>query len=104
MNNEDVGDFYRDLRNIIYIMAHRKDKKQPALFILTKWDLLEGKYRLDQVLEKLKSLEEIRRFVDGNSWRSQLRLIPVSAFGQGFAELDSTTCPVRMKKIGKEKS
>jgi hypothetical protein len=77
----------------------------PIQFVLTKWDLVrdfgepadaDDEYRLDRVIEALMEFEHFRCLVDDHSSRQVVRLIPVSAVGQGFAQLVDGTVSKRV--------
>jgi hypothetical protein len=61
---------------------------KPLHFVVTKWDIVEKKYTLDDVVKFLNGIDcfasvmEQRRNLDLDT-----RLIPVSAVGKGFAQL-----------------
>lgn len=64
-------------------------KKIPVHFIISKWDLLEDKYTLLQVRNRL--WEDVQEFRDVVTLRLNadcpVRLIPISSIGNQFAEL-----------------
>jgi hypothetical protein len=65
----------------------------PVTFVVTKWDLLhdldvDEDGRLRRVRKFLMSNQGFRDLVDAHSSRRVVRLIPVSAVGPDFAELD----------------
>jgi Double-GTPase 2 len=79
----------RDLNYILPIV--QTVRPLPVHFVITKWDLLENQnITLSQVLERLL---QINQFNNVLSQRRNLqlptRLIPTSALGIGFAELDA---------------
>jgi hypothetical protein len=66
--------------------------------VVTKWDLVRGfgepadasdEYRLDRVAEALLRYEHIRALVEDHSARQVVRLIPVSAVGADFVDLNT---------------
>jgi hypothetical protein len=68
----------------------------PIQFVLTKWDLVrnfgepedaDDQYRLDQVIGALMQFEHFDALVQDHSRHQVVRLIPVSAVGQGFAQI-----------------
>ncbi len=66
----------------------------PVTFVITKWDLLRNidvdeDGRLRRVRKFLMSNRGFRDLVDAHSARRVVRLIPVSAVGPDFAELDA---------------
>ncbi|MCA1672940.1 MAG: hypothetical protein LC799_12340, partial [Actinobacteria bacterium] len=70
----------------------------PIHFVLTKWDLVRGfgeadnaddNTRLSLVRQALLDNVQIRALVDTHSWSNRIiRLIPVSAVGPDFAQMD----------------
>jgi hypothetical protein len=70
----------------------------PIHFVLTKWDLVRGfgepddaddNTRLSLVREALMDTAHLRALVDTHSWANRvIRLIPVSAVGPDFAQID----------------
>jgi len=82
-----------DLANILGIMQLRG---KPAQFVITKWDLLEAQAPagadnnqiLEMIRDRLLKDETFRRFVHKRARQGlPVRLIPVSAVGPGFAQL-----------------
>jgi GTPase SAR1 family protein len=70
----------------------------PIRLVVTKWDLVRDfgepadagdEYRLDRVIEALLQYEHIRALVYVHSARQVVRLIPVSAVGADFVDLDA---------------
>ena len=61
----------------------------PIHFVISKWDLLENKFSLEQVRDRLLTIPEFEQVVRSrNSVDSPVRLIPVSSVGAGFATLE----------------
>jgi hypothetical protein len=70
----------------------------PIHFVLTKWDLIRGfgepidaddNVRLSMVRNALMTTPQLRALVDTHSWGERIvRLIPVSAVGPDFAQMD----------------
>jgi len=60
----------------------------PVHFAVTKWDLLDGRYTLRQVRNRLLAEESFRNIIDsrGELSKAPIRLIPTSSVGMGFAE------------------
>ena len=84
-----AGPIHVDLNHVLPIVTRLNQR--PTHFVITKWDILEGKFSLEQVRTWL-----LRNDAKFNSTVQQLiqqhypvRLIPVSAVGKGFAELAS---------------
>ncbi len=89
LNNKDVLIWLnRDLPSIMQLV-HSCKKNTPVHFIISKWDLLESRYSLLDVRERL--LKYVPQFSDVVSIRKKagcpLRLIPISSIGKGFATL-----------------
>ncbi len=76
----------RELQNILDIM---QGTRCPGHFVITKWDLLDGKYSLGEVRDELLKNEDFKALVKQRSktMKLPLRLIPISSVGNGFAEL-----------------
>jgi hypothetical protein len=85
--------FRNTLRPLFGFMARASC---PIQFVLTKWDLVRGfgeprnaddQYRLDRVIDALMQFEHFSALVHEHSSRQVVRLIPVSAVGQGFVRI-----------------
>jgi len=71
----------------------------PIHFVLTKWDLIRGfgepvdaddNVRLSLVREALMNTAQLKALVETHSWVGRIiRLIPVSAIGPDFAQMDA---------------
>ncbi|MFN7501594.1 MAG: hypothetical protein AN487_19940 [Anabaena sp. CRKS33] len=99
----------RDLANVLDLMQNT-DKS--IHFIISKWDLIEDKYTLEEVRNHLLEIEQFRNIIMTRSNNSDInnennrnddskgvvRLIPVSSVGKGFAEQQSDGS---MRKTGK---
>jgi hypothetical protein len=58
-------------------------------FVITKWDLLEDQFTLEEIRARLLEVDAFRCLVGLRRQQTQgLRLIPVSAVGKGFARLN----------------
>ncbi|WP_236065130.1 toll/interleukin-1 receptor domain-containing protein [Reticulibacter mediterranei] len=75
---------YIELQNMLQIM---QNGGKLAHFFITKWDLLQAKYSLQDIRDRLLQIDEFNHFVRNQSNSYCVRLIPVSAVGAGFAEL-----------------
>ena len=69
--------------------------EKPVTFVITKWDLLrdidvDEDSRLRTVRKLLMSNQGFRDLVQEHSGRRVVRLVPVSAVGPAFAELDES--------------
>jgi len=72
-----------DLKNMLMKM---QTSRAPIHFVISKWDLLDGEFTLEQVLDRLLELDSFRNLVkQRNQANSPVRLIPVSSVGKGFA-------------------
>lgn len=71
----------------------------PVHFVVTKWDLLEGRHALGEVRDRLMENRDFADLVESKRahTKAAIRLFPVSAVGPGFAELQPSG---EMKKIG----
>ncbi|GAA3247619.1 hypothetical protein GCM10017691_57070 [Pseudonocardia petroleophila] len=71
----------------------------PVHFVVTKWDLVEGRCTLDDIRDALLRDENVGDLVRSKAEDAPttIRLIPVSAVGPGFAELLPDG---QMRKIG----
>lgn len=59
---------------------------KPVHFVISKWDIVEQHYSLDQIRDQLLQIDEFKNLVKfRNQSGSPVRLIPVSAVGRGFA-------------------
>lgn len=74
-----------DLPNMLQIMQ-RCGTQNPVHFVISKWDLIESKFSLEQIRERLLQIGEFKQIVQNRvKAGSQVRLIPVSSVGMGFA-------------------
>jgi hypothetical protein len=108
-----VGDLLAELHGQISIVEDSR-ADAPCDILVTKWDLIQEwdrarreKGARDQLTplaiihDQLMSLDRVRHFVAGRVEReAPVRLIPVSAVGQGYAVLDEDTGI--MRKVGHE--
>ncbi|MGD1805281.1 CD225/dispanin family protein [Dapis sp. BLCC M126] len=90
LNNETITKFLHiDLTNMMQLINQYQTDK-PVNFIISKWDLLEGRYNLSQIRERL--LEKVPEFENVVNFRVSagcpVRLIPVSSIGMDFATLE----------------
>jgi GTPase SAR1 family protein len=99
----------KDLANVLDLMQNT-DKS--IHFIISKWDLIEGEYTLEEVRNHLRKIEAFHNIINNRSNNSDInnennrnddnkgvvRLIPVSSVGKGFAEQQSDGS---MRKTGK---
>ena len=71
-----------DLPAIIKWMSHCK---VPIQFVISKWDLLEEKFSLKQINERLLKIPMFEEFIRHRNEKGYpVRLIPVSSVGSGF--------------------
>ncbi|HEY9873624.1 MAG TPA: hypothetical protein V6D12_09305 [Candidatus Obscuribacterales bacterium] len=85
MRKEKIGTVWavKDLRNMSDVM---QDSDKPIHFVISKWDIVEQSYTLEQIRDRLLEIDEIKNLVRiRNQKGSPVRLIPVSAVGKGFA-------------------
>lgn len=72
----------KDLPEIIKWMS---DCKVPIQFVISKWDLLESKFSLKQINERLLKIHIFKELIHKRNQKGYLvRLIPVSSVGSGF--------------------
>jgi hypothetical protein len=85
MRKEKLGTVWavNDLRNMIDVM---QGSRKPVHFVISKWDVVEQSYTLEQIRDQLFEIDEFKNLVKlRNQAGSPVRLIPVSAVGKGFA-------------------
>ncbi|MFB6277095.1 MAG: hypothetical protein ABEI32_13245 [Halothece sp.] len=70
------------------LLEYMQNTENPAHFLISKWDLLESHYTLEQIKNKLLEIEEFQNVIQQrNCANSPIYLIPVSSVGMGFTEL-----------------
>ncbi len=82
---------HSDLENDLGVLLNPiQDRlRKPLHFVLTKWDVVQTRFTLAEVSQLLFSFPKFRRVVDNRASLGRgTRLIPVSAVGAGFCELD----------------
>ncbi|SHN53130.1 hypothetical protein SAMN05660350_00463 [Geodermatophilus obscurus] len=64
----------------------------PLHFAITKWDLLHGRYTLEQLRDRLLAEDNFADLIAAKAQDTPatIRLLPVSAVGYGFADSDAT--------------
>jgi hypothetical protein len=85
IGKEKIGTVWavNDLRNMIDEM---QGSSKPVHFVISKWDIVEPNYTLEQIRDRLLEIDEFKNLVKlRNQAGSPVRLIPVSAVGKGFA-------------------
>ncbi len=85
MRKEKIGKVWalNNLRNMIDVM---QGSRKPVHFVISKWDIVEQNYTLEQIRDRLLEIDEFKNLVKlRNQAGSPVRLIPVSAVGKGFA-------------------
>ena len=100
MKNEKIGKVWaiKDLSNMIQEMQKMEGLKKPVHFVISKWDIVEQSYSLEQIRDRLLEIDEFKNLIKlRNQAKSTVRLIPVSAVGKGFAIAQSDG---GMKKTG----
>jgi hypothetical protein len=87
-NELDIDLFLnKDLPSIIKWMS---DSRVPIQFVISKWDLLENKFSLKQIRDRLLEIPDFQLLVHKrNQAKSPVRLIPVSSVGSAFATLEA---------------
>ncbi|MFN6471476.1 MAG: hypothetical protein RMY36_017640 [Nostoc sp. SerVER01] len=89
MRNEKLGKLWaiNDLPNMLNVIQNSKSKR-PIHFVISKWDIVESNFTLEQIRDRLLQIEEFRNIVEArNKAHTPVRLIPVSSVGIGFAKL-----------------
>ena len=102
MKNEKIRKVWaiKDLGNMIQEMQKMEGLKKPVHFVISKWDIVEQSYSLEQVRDRLLEIDEFKNLIklrNDSKSKSKVRLIPVSAVGRGFAIAQSNGS---MKKTG----
>jgi hypothetical protein len=88
-----------DLHALVPVLARCVNR--PVHFLVTKWDVLDGKYTLGAIRQELLKNNIFRSFVDQRKSMSlPIHLIPVSALGKDFAEYDRKEMRMKKKKGG----
>lgn len=89
MNNKDSGTFqFSDLPNILGILTKSSN---PVHLVVSKWDILESHFTLEQIRTRLLEDMLFKSFVSTRSKNGvPVRLIPVSSVGNGFATWNSS--------------
>lgn len=85
MRGEKAGKLWelKDLANMIIVM---QESDKPVHFVISKWDIVQQFYSLDQIRDRLLQISEFKNLVKYRTQAgSTVRLIPVSAVGTGFA-------------------
>ncbi|MEP0922308.1 hypothetical protein [Leptolyngbya sp. ST-U4] len=86
---DNNADQYRNelfLKDIPAITRIMQSCKAPVHFVISKWDLLEGKYTLGQIRDRLLEIPEFKNLINQLT-DNTVRLIPVSSVGANFATL-----------------
>ncbi|XWK90054.1 MAG: hypothetical protein U7127_08405 [Phormidium sp.] len=72
------------------ILKRMQNLTVPIHFVITKWDILDQKFRLSEICEKLKSIPSFAELlVNRRQASSIVRIIPVSSVGLEFATMQS---------------
>ena len=78
----------RDLSNILGVVQNIRNK--PVHFVISKWDIVEPHYSLQEIRDRLLEIEDFSDLVRiRNQVGVPVRLIPVSSVGKEFATLQS---------------
>ncbi len=88
LQNEELGTRYLAF-DIISSLEIAQQSRCPVQFVVTKWDLLDGHYSLEQLRQRLMLNENFRDLVRSKAedTPATIRLFPVSSVGPGFAAL-----------------
>jgi len=108
VQNADIMLGLLDGQKIIALMQHEKQGsiwainelpkmlslmqrfEKPIQFVISKWDIVEDKYSLQDILDLLLGIEEFKNLVKKrNNAGIPIRIIPVSAVGKEFVTLQS---------------
>jgi hypothetical protein len=81
MENRPLPNFYDDLGTLLALLSNHP---KPVNLVLTKWDILQDHYTLQQVIEQLLEISQFAKFVRSQRMLGTCRLIPVSSVGKGF--------------------
>jgi GTPase SAR1 family protein len=88
MNDEPEGqDFINS--DIHYMLSRMMQSKRPINFVISKWDLIDGRFDLAQVRDRLLQDQNLRNLITTRvhtNTKAVIRLIPVSAVGPNFVE------------------
>jgi hypothetical protein len=84
MEGINVTQFYHFRLQPILFFLQRTQK--PCHFLITKWDLLAGKYQLGDILQRLKAYRPFTDFIENHRKVATIRLIPISALGPSYAQ------------------
>jgi len=83
-------DIESDLRFVLPMIS-QVCRQKPVHFVISKWDVMEGVFTLEEVRNKLvNELTNFKNFIDTHG-NYPIRLIPISAIGCRFAKLDKKT-------------
>lgn len=87
MRNEKIGQKWA-VNELPKLLSMMQKSGKPIHFVISKWDILENKYTLEQIRSCLLQIEAFNNLVSSyNKAGKQVRLIPVSAVGKDFATL-----------------
>ena len=94
-DSSEVAEFLE--KELPTILTCSQLSKVPIQFVISKWDILEDQFKLETIRDRLLSIPMFRQVVQERSEAGSIvRLIPVSAVGSGFAQLDNNG---KMKRI-----
>ncbi|MBV9174836.1 MAG: hypothetical protein JOZ81_32640 [Chloroflexi bacterium] len=92
------GTIFSDLD---YLLPMIENNPNPVQFVVTKWDLLEDRYSLEDVKSLLRRSDLFDHFLRSrHSSPAAVRLIPVSSVGRGFAAMKIHDGSAMMEKTG----
>ncbi|MEH2053508.1 hypothetical protein [Nostoc sp.] len=87
MRNEKLGKLWA-INDLPSMLSGMQSSDKPIHFVISKWDILQGNFTLEQIRDRLLQIEEFRNLIKlRNKAGTPVRLIPVSAVGMGFAKL-----------------
>jgi adenylate kinase family enzyme len=87
MRNEKIGLKWAT-NDLVKILSIMQNSSKPLHFIISKWDIVEKEYTLEQIRDCLLKIEPFNNLVSiYNNAGKPVRLIPVSAVGKDFATL-----------------
>ncbi|MCL2934749.1 MAG: hypothetical protein MGG11_21630 [Trichodesmium sp. MAG_R03] len=85
-----------DLPNLLNVAQNIQNK--PLHFVISKWDIIEPHYNLQEIRNVLFQEESFGNIVrKRNEANKPIRLIPVSSVGKGFAKLEDN---IMIKNVG----
>jgi hypothetical protein len=87
MRNEKIGLKWA-VNDLLKVLSIIQKSGKPIHFLISKWDIVENQYTLEQIRDCLLKIEQFKNLVSSyNNAGKPVRLIPVSAVGKDFATL-----------------